>query len=68
MLLPSSLLACILNTQEYSICPPRGRQAAIFSFSRLPYLALGMVLNRQVVVAMVTPITPAAKLRKGHKG
>lgn len=31
-----------------------GRQAAIFS--RLPYLALEMVLNRQVVVAMVTPL------------
>lgn len=52
------LLPCLLapgeNTQECPPCPLRGRRAAIFP--RLPYLALEMVLNRQVAVAMVTPL------------
>lgn len=39
-----------------------GRQAAIFS--RLPYLALEMAGG----CCHGNPITPAAKLRKGHKG
>lgn len=54
MLLLPCLFAHVENTQECPICPLRGRRAAIFS--RLPYLALEMVLNRQVVVAMVTPL------------
>lgn len=54
LLLWEPLLVHIKHTQECPICPLRGRQAAIFS--RLPYLALEMVLNRQVVVAMVIPL------------
>lgn len=54
LLLLPRLLAPVENTHECLLCPPRGRRAAIFS--RLPYLALEMVLNRQVVVAMVTPL------------
>lgn len=54
MLLLPCLLTPIENAQECPICPRRGRRAAIFP--RLPYLALEMVLNRQVAVAMVTPL------------
>lgn len=54
LLLLPRLLAHVENTHECPLCPLRGRRAAIFS--RLPYLAWEMVLNRQVVVAMVTPL------------
>lgn len=67
--LPSRLLACLpvsKTPRSIQFVHRGGRQAAIFP--RLPYLAFEMVLKRQVAVAMVTSITPAAKLRKGHKG
>lgn len=54
LLILPCLLSPVENTHECPLCPLRGRRAAIFS--RVPYLALEMVLNRQVVVAMVTPL------------